>query len=167
MTTRNSNLLTPGAGNKWLLEHEYIVPYEDQFDYSVNLRIPQDSGRKFALIKQILGWLPNDGMLLLLVTGWRVWPSSENEELFHRMHESIGMKRMPIIDAPGQLLDLSDRPFLECMLDICLLNLWDWLVADEKRRFLILSSHDEILSIACNNDLKNVCATNIECFLVE
>lgn len=146
--------LSAAESTVWLTDRGYTAPYDVSFSHRQRLRTPSDSGKKAALVKSIMTWLPTDGDCILLVTAWGVWPSSENVELFERVRASLGQEQR-IHDAPGQVLSLAYRGALECMLDVCLYNYWDGLLADEKHRVMIRFSHDEFIDFCYVTELRD------------
>ena len=147
----------------WLEQHGYTAPYDVGFACRARLQTPRDSGKKSALVKSILTWVPSNGQCLLLLTNWGVWPSCENAELFERVRASIGPAE-PIQESPGQLLTLTARGAIECLLDVCLFNYWDCVLAHETHRFLIRFSHDECVEICCDLELKPCVENTVSLF---
>ena len=140
---------------EWLKAHGYSEPYIEAFDYGGEFKSPKPSEGKFYLIHRVVACIPSEGECLLFIPVWGVWTEGTNEELFHRIRESLGEQRRPLHEAPGQMFNLADREDLECMLDVCLCNCWDVVLADERHRFLVEFSHHSYVTLACNAELRS------------
>src|SRR5262245_31512259 len=147
----------------WLEEHGYSPPYDSQFTFRREFATPVDSGRKRALVKNILTWMPAIGEGLLFVKAWGIFPSSENPGLFRRVRDSIG-EFQSLAEAREQILNLADRELLESFVDVCLGNYWDTLLASANRHFVIQFSHDEFVSIACNSEFEHSAQGTVDSF---
>src|ERR1700755_7937 len=79
------------------------------------------------------------------ITGWGVFPSSENMALFDAYRRSIGETR-PLQAAPGHLVQEGDDEKLECLLDLSLYFFWDVSLFDGATLRIALS-HDEVLTV--------------------
>lgn len=147
---------------KWIKSHGYSDDILEEFTHRVVVRIPLDSNRRCAIVKHILSWLPADGTCLLWITSWGIWASGENAELLYQLRAAHGETRQ-LHEAPGQEMHMEDRVTLECLLDVCIYNLWDATLADAHHRFIIQFSHDEYFQIACTPVLfeKAVCTRDI------
>lgn len=139
---------------QWLAKCNYGDLSQPAFAYEAQFTTPKDSGRKCALVKWIIDWLPRSGECLIAITGWGIWSSCENVQLFHLVREALGHSDPSLDNYPGQVIEYSDRRAIECILDLCLYNFWDATVADSGHRFLIQFSHDEDVFIACSSSLR-------------
>jgi hypothetical protein len=155
--------VTREAATQWLSTHGYHAPLESAFPFHQRIPVPSDAGRRTSFVKHLLSWLPSDGIGLLHVTTWGVWPSNENMDLFSRVRATLGENR-PLHEAPGQIMPLSERATLECILGICVYFLWDAIFADDQHRFLFRSSHDEFIEIACSEALAGCARETIDAF---
>lgn len=108
--------------------------------------IPADSGVKCSLAKLFSNLLLTEGPAFIYVTGWGIWPSSENLDLFDGYRRSIGVDRS-LNDAPVHLLETSDKPAFVSILSMVLYFVWDAQVFDERGTALVTISHDEWMEI--------------------
>jgi hypothetical protein len=154
MSSSTTKARSRQQSEEWLKAHGYSKPYIEAFDYGDEFKIPKPSHTKFYLIHRIVACIPSEGECLLFIPVWGVagWP---NEELFHRIRESLGEQRRPLHEAPGQMFNLADSLDLECMLDICLCNYWDIVLGDDKHRFLVQFWHDNFVTLACNAESRS------------
>ncbi len=105
--------------------------------------LPRDSGRRTAIARALAGAI-KDRPGLLWITGWGVWPSSENMHLFDLVRASFGEFRQ-VHEAGGHLYESGDEEILECLLDCVLYFSWDAWLIDDVARSAVGMSHDEAL----------------------
>jgi hypothetical protein len=70
--------------------------------------IPRDAGRKTALSRVFAYLLLRKSSVCVYVTGWGVWGSSENLNLFYGYRRSFGENR-PLIEAPVHLFERTEE----------------------------------------------------------
>ena len=75
-----------------------------------SLRYPDKPGLLLNVIKRIAAQIPEDPVMLLL-TEWGIWKSSENEHLYYRLRQSYGDCRF-YYEAPGHVFLEHERPTL-------------------------------------------------------
>ena|ERR1022692_387474 len=113
---------------------------------AAGFEVPPDSGRKIALARLISNLAPTGTDVLLWVTGWGVWPSCENWDLFYGYRRSLGETRR-LIDAPLHVVGAEDRNSLVSLVSLVLLFGWDAQVVSRRRDFMLTISHDEWLEV--------------------
>ncbi len=113
-------------------------------DHVGTFEIPKDSGAKVALARRIANMLLERGPVLLWITGWGVWPSSEHFDLFDRYRLSFGESRS-LREAPVHFLDAGDNVTLISLLCIGFFFVWDFEILSLDREVDIVASHDEWL----------------------
>src|SRR5438552_16817824 len=65
--------------------------------------VPQPGSRLYALSRLLASAVPGvDDSSLLWITGYGIWPSSENLHLYYRLRESYGDRRL-LAEAPAHL----------------------------------------------------------------
>jgi hypothetical protein len=104
--------------------------------------IPEDAGRRVALVAAHLNSRADTSSALVWFTDWSVWASGERPHIFDRFRASYGEHR-PLIDAPGHLLSIQERDELLSLVTIGILFLWDVYVVAEDASFALHYSHDE------------------------
>lgn len=139
-----------------LLKVDAIDTFVDQL--SVRLRpvggaysIPPDSGAKTALSRLFVYLLLRNSSVWLYVSGWSVWQSSENLDLFYGYRRSHGEFR-PLIEAPAHIFESTDSEALISILCMVFYFVWDAWVFDDQGKALIRISHDEWLEIRAGDD---------------
>jgi len=112
--------------------------------------IPADSGRKTALSRLIAYLLLGRADACIYVSGWGVWRSAENLDLFYGYRRSIGESR-PLIEAPFHLFERSEEPSFVSILCLVLYFVWDAWVFDIGGKTLVKISHDEWLEVRADD----------------
>lgn len=104
--------------------------------------IPEDAGRRVALVATHLNERAGASSTLVWFTEWGVWPSSERRHIFDRFRASYGEHRR-LIDVPGHLLSVEERDELLSLVTLGVLFLWDVYVVADNAPFVLHYSHDE------------------------
>jgi hypothetical protein len=113
--------------------------------------IPRDSGEKTALSRLIDYLLLRNSSACVYVSGWSVWPSSENLDLFYGYRRSIGETRF-LIEAPAHIFESTEHDALVSILCMVFYFIWDAWVFDAGGNALVRISHDEWLEIRAGDD---------------
>jgi hypothetical protein len=113
-----------------------MSPSAEQFD------IPEDAGRRVALVSAHLNGRASSSSVLVWFTEWSVWASGERMHIFDRFRTSYGEYRT-LIDAPAHVLSSGERDELLSLVTIGALFLWDVYVVAEDSSFVLHYSHDE------------------------
>lgn len=119
---------------------------ESRYVCNATYLVPTDAGRKTALARTLVTLLDSRSEGLLWITGWGVFPSSENMTLFQGYRQTLQDERS-LSAAPGHVFGGSDLNELECVLALVLYFSWDASVFDAGATWLRLS-HDEVLSVS-------------------
>ncbi len=113
--------------------------------------IPPDSGAKTALSRLFAYLLLRNSSVCVYVSGWSVWPSSENLDLFYGYRRSIGETRH-LIEAPVHIFESSEHDALVSILCMVFYFVWDGWVFDVEGKALVRISHDEWLEVRVSDD---------------
>lgn len=143
---------------RWLRDRGALGEAGDvhrHFGSRLAFALPQDSGRRTALARALAGAV-TDRPGLLWITGWGVWPSSENMRLFDMVRASFGESRQ-VHEANGHLFGRGDEGILECLLDCVLYFSWDAWLIDDSARSGVWMSHDESM-VFCEEEAPSGCA---------
>lgn len=147
---RTMRVLTPGEGLEWLADAGHPRPEDTPSDWGyfheAAYRVPPDAGRKTALARLLVALAEEEGQGLLWITGYSIWPSSENLALFYALRRSLGESRELRV-APCHLFGSSDVEAVECLLDLALYFSWDAVLYAPSGKVLVSLSHDEILEL--------------------
>jgi hypothetical protein len=82
--------------------------------------------------------------VLLWVTEWGIWPSSENWHLYYRLRHSHGDHRL-LHEAPGHLFLEYEAEDLTSFLQLSMLNGWGGYVLPHANYANMFFSHDEYM----------------------
>lgn len=88
--------------------------------------------------------------VLLLITEWGVWGSSENWHLYYKLRHSYGDHRL-LHEAPGHLFLEYETEDLASFLQIAMLNGWGGYVLTEANYTNAFFSHDEYFDFFDDN----------------
>jgi hypothetical protein len=113
--------------------------------------IPRDAGRKTALSRVFAYLLLRKSSVCVYVTGWGVWGSSENLDLFYGYRRSFGENR-PLIEAPVHLFERTEEDTFVSILCMVFYFFWDAWVFDVEGKALVRISHDEWLEVRADDD---------------
>lgn len=147
--------LTQEEGRDWLASGEHPIPTErpPAWIYSSEgvYRLPGDAGKRTALARTLSALASQtDSSGMLWITGYGIWPSSENRELFYVLRRSLGESRL-LNDVPCHLFDQSDTVGLECLLDLVLYFFWDATLYLVPVGIIVRLSHDEVMELYSNS----------------
>lgn len=104
--------------------------------------IPVDTGQKIATVKNHFEQFKDEKEILLWITEWGVFPSSERMHIFDRFRASYGEKR-PLIEAPGHIFKNSEFEDALSATTIAVLFFWDCYVLNDNGTKVLFYSHDE------------------------
>ena len=113
--------------------------------------IPRDSGAKTALSRVFAYLLLRKSSVCIYVSGWGVWGSSENLDLFYGYRRSFGESR-PLIEAPVHLFEPTEEDTFVSILCMVFYFVWDAWVFDIEGKALVRISHDEWLEVRADDD---------------
>jgi len=145
--------LTPSECVKWCEMHDYpagphegyLTPIADETPagfHFADFSIPTDSGRKVALARLLYSLIDPAPELLLWLGEWGVWKYCEHIPLLTRFREALGESR-PLIDAPGQLVTMSEAEDGISILVVALEFCWDCHIISGAGNEAVFVSHDE------------------------
>ena len=124
--------------------------------------IPPDSGKKTALSRLFAYLLLRSPNVCIYVSGWGVWGSSENLDLFYGYRRSSGENRT-LMEASVHLFERSEEDTFVSILCMALYFVWDAWVFDTQGKALLRISHDEWLEVRTDDeDARKEFATELE-----
>jgi hypothetical protein len=124
--------------------------------------IPRDSGAKTALSRVFAYLLLRKSTVCIYVSGWGVWGSSENLDLFYGYRRSFGENRS-LIEAPVHLFEPTEEDTFVSILCMVFYFVWDAWVFDIEGKALVRISHDEWLEVRADDDeVRKEFATELE-----
>lgn len=104
--------------------------------------IPEDAGRRVALAKGLISLLDENAEVLVQIGDWSVWPSGQHMPLFDRFRQAFGEGR-PLIEAPGHLIQSTERDDAVSILVLSVLYLWNCHVLSAEGDQALFVSHNE------------------------
>jgi hypothetical protein len=104
--------------------------------------IPHDSGAKTSIARELAGLLLRDSEIFLYISGWMIWPSAQNFDLFYGYRRSLGEERK-LIDAQIHLFAPGEELTFTSILAMSLYFVWDVQIFDALGSILATFSHDE------------------------
>lgn len=113
--------------------------------------IPPDSGAKTALSRVFAYLLLRKSSVCIYVSGWGVWGSSENLDLFYGYRRSFGETRT-LMEAPVHLFEHTEENSFVSILCMVFYFVWDAWVFDTKGKALVRISHDEWIEVRAGDD---------------
>lgn len=129
---------------KWLSGQELIKPTEANDLYSQRVPFPSDFHRIFFAARWVASALPHDMAVMLWITEWGIWPSSENLHLYYRLRQSYNDHRL-LHEAPGHFFLKHESEDLASFLQLAMLNGWGGFVLAEANDLNAFFSHDEYI----------------------
>jgi hypothetical protein len=105
---------------------------------------PPEPYRVYFVAHWIASVLTYREPVLLFVTEWGVWPSSENWHLYYKLRQTYGDNRL-LGDAPGHLFLEHEAEDLASFLQLSMLNGWGGYVLTEANYVNAFFSHDEYI----------------------
>ena len=115
--------------------------YPEGFTFA-KFSLPVDSGAKVAFARFLYSQLNPAPELLLWISDWGVWPSSQHMPLFTRFREAFKESR-PLIKLPGHLVLPDNSEDTISILIVSLCFFWSCHVITASGRDAIFVSHDE------------------------
>lgn len=114
---------------------------------TVRFQLPEKVSRLTWFCRFIENSLQPREHCLLWVTGWAVWPSSENWHLYYRLRQSYEDYRL-LNEAPGHLFLQYEGADLISFLQVGLLAGWDMHLIPTAGYVRAFVSHDEWVELA-------------------
>jgi hypothetical protein len=104
--------------------------------------IPEDAGRRVALVKDLISLIDGNAELLVQIGDWAVWQSGQHMPLFDRFRQAFGERR-PLIETPGHVVPAAERDDAISILALSVLYLWNCHVLSAEGDQALFVSHDE------------------------
>jgi hypothetical protein len=88
--------------------------------------------------------------VLLWITEWGIWPSSENWHLYYRLRQSYGDSSL-LHEAPGHFFQNFEMEDLATFLQVAATNGWGGFVLPSAHYASFFFSHDEYIDVFTSN----------------
>jgi hypothetical protein len=89
--------------------------------------------------------------VLLWITEWGIWPSSENWHLYYKFRQTYGDQRL-LAEAPGHLFLEYEAEDLASFLQLAMMNGWGGYILPESNYVRAFFSHDEYIEFFANTE---------------
>jgi hypothetical protein len=139
------NILTSAETASWCSQNGITLTdrgLPDRSDAFFKFAIPEDAGRRVALVAKGMRAFRNEPIFLVWFHDWSVWQSGQRMHVFDRFRMSYGETRL-LIESPGHLFGDREIEVAISFVTLAVLFLWDCYVVTPNRAKLLFFSHDE------------------------
>lgn len=134
----------------WLKDKERQLPDAIPGVHSARALFPREPYRCFHFANWVARSISFRAPVLLWVTEWGIWDSSENGHLYYRLRQSYGDHRL-LWEAPGHLFLGYEAEDLTSFLQVAMLNGWGGYVLAQANYVNAFFSHDEYVDFFAEN----------------
>ncbi len=131
---------------QWLQRGKRALPQPWRY----RLEYGADDRRLAYRSRWIAEHLPYRKPVLLWITQWGIWSSSENWHLYHLLRKSHGEHRL-LQEAPGHLFLDYEAADLASLLQVSIMNGWGGYLLTEADYVNAFFSHDEYIEFYSEN----------------
>lgn len=128
----------------WLSERKRRNPDLLPNIHIERVKFPPEPYRIFYVAHWMAAALNHRRPILLHITEWGIWPSSENWHLYYRLRQTYGDKRQ-LQEAPGHLFLEHETEDLASFLQLSMLNGWGGYFLTGANYVNAFFSHDEYI----------------------
>ena len=129
---------------EWLSSRNRQKPDAAQSGYRERAPYPREAYGFFWAAHWIASSITYRWPVLLWVTEWGIWDSSENSHLYYRLRQSYGDQRL-LWEAPGHLFLGHESEDLASFLQLSMLNGWGGYLLTGIDHVNAFFSHDEFI----------------------
>jgi hypothetical protein len=129
---------------RWLRDRQRALPQRQAGVNVERFSYPPKPGRLRFVAHWIATSIGYRMPILLWMTEWGIWPSSENWHLYYKLRQSQGDHRL-LQDAPGHLFLDFESEDLASYLQLAMLNGWGGYLLTEANYVNAFFSHDEYI----------------------
>ena len=134
----------------WLNQRSRKKPGEST-PHVQRIGYPTEPHRVFGLAHWLATSHTHRMPVLLWITEWGIWPSSENWHLYYRLRQTYGDQSL-LQDAPGHLFLEHETNDFASFLQIGILNGWGGYVLTQANYLNAFFSHDEYMDFFVSDD---------------
>jgi hypothetical protein len=142
---------TKGECEEWLRGLGRAKPDAIPEIHRAHVHYPNSTGRIFYLAYWIGSSLMYRSPVLVWVTEWGIWGSSENWHLYYKLRQSYGDLRL-LHEAPGHLFLGHESEDLASFLEVAMFNGWGGYVLTQANYANAFFSHDEYIDFFAEID---------------
>jgi hypothetical protein len=129
----------------WLSDHERVKPDEVPDAKFETIGFPAKPHGFFYFAQRIAQVLSFRQPVLLWMTEWGIWGSSENWHLYYKLRQSYGDNRL-LHEAPGHLFLDYETEDIATFLQVAMLNGWGGYLISGLNYVNAFFSHDEYVN---------------------
>jgi hypothetical protein len=133
----------------WLQERNRTLP--DATNGTPSIRFATQDHRAFAMASWIASHLTFNEPVLLWITEWGIWPSSENWHAYYALRQLSSDKRL-LHEAPGHLFLNFEMNEFASILQLALLNGWGGYILPHSNVVNAFFSHDEYMEFFAESE---------------
>jgi hypothetical protein len=134
---------------KWLTSRKREKPNQSDAPHSETFKYPEEPYRFYSLARMIASSSCRDP-ILLWVSEWGVWPTSENWHVYYKLRHSYADHRL-LHEAPGHFFMGYEMEDCASFLQIAMLNGWGGHVLTQANYVNAFFSHDEYIRFFAND----------------
>ena len=151
-TRSECEALASGYGYDCDVVHNRIVYEQRPLPHTVTLSFSGVLDRSYALAERVATWCGPFERLVLWITEWGIWPSSENLHLYYTLRGALGEVR-ELADVPGHVFLKHEHANLVTFLDLAIRFGWGGFLFGYPQSTVMNLSHDEWLRIATDGPI--------------
>ena len=143
-------LYTSDECEQWLTDRKRVKPDEIEGSLFQRILYPRSPHRLFYIAHWTATQLTYRMPVLLWLTEWGIWGSSEYWHLYYRLRQPHGDLRL-LHEAPGHLFLGHEAEDLTSFLQVSMLNGWGGYVLTQAGYANLFFSHDEYVDFYSDN----------------
>jgi hypothetical protein len=145
---------TKAECEQWLQESKRSLPDEMPELRQETFPYPSEPHRIFYIAHWLARNISCRMPVLLWITEWGIWPSTENWHLYRKLRQSYSNRQL-LHEAPGHLFLEDETEDLASFLQLSMLNGWGGYLLAESNQVNAFFSHDEFITYyaACEKEL--------------
>jgi hypothetical protein len=136
---------------EWLRTRQRALPDILSENSIEHVPFPEKSYRLLFFSQWIARSIAYRQPVLLWITEWGIWPSSENWHLYYKLRQSYADQRL-LHEAPGHLFLEHESEDLGSFLQVAMLNGWGGYVLTQADYVNVFFSHDEYVDFIAKLD---------------
>jgi len=129
---------------EWLAARERVRPDRDSALAAERFEYPSEGYRLFPIASAIAHSVTYRQPILLWITEWGIWPSSENWQLYYKLRQTYGDFEL-LQDVPGHLFLEYESEDFSTFLQVAMLSGWGGFILTSANYVNAFFSHDEYI----------------------
>jgi hypothetical protein len=142
---------TREESESWLSERGRTKPDLIPEIRAERIKYPPEASRLYFIAHWVATTLTYSQPVLLWITEWGIWGSSENWHLYYKLRQAYGDQRL-LHEAPGHLFLEYEAEDLASFLQVAMLNGWGGYILTGANYVNAFFSHDEYVDFFGDKD---------------